>query len=157
MRSKILIHRVRVVIIVKVVPAEKHLPDWPAVHENQCREFAGRIRGLEKLSVNLSTVGGFESHLLGKDKVRGWKVARQSLGRQRFHVRSIGRGRERQKRIARGRVKKGNLTAAVKQRRIHFDALAVGDLLGRAPADAHTPQVPAIYVVLVRRENDERL
>ena len=53
-------------------------------------------------------------------------------------------------------MKESNLSAVIEQRRIHFDAVAFGDLLRRATTDVDAPQMTPIDIVLVGREDDER-
>src|SRR6266487_3060544 len=81
---KILIHRVRVVVVIKVMPAEQHLPHRPAMHKNQRRQFTRSIRRLEQLPMNLSAVSGFEDHLLGHNSPAEGKSFDKACGARGF-------------------------------------------------------------------------
>ena len=67
--GEILIHRVRVVVVIKILPAEQHLPHRPTMHENERGHLARRSCGLEQLSMNFSSISRFEDNLLWDDEV----------------------------------------------------------------------------------------
>ena len=64
---EILIHSVGVVVILHVMPSEQHLPDWPAVRENQRRSALSLVFRRKKLAVNFEAILAFEHHLLWCD------------------------------------------------------------------------------------------
>ena len=105
--------------------------------------------------MNFQAIGSLKNHLFGNYQFRRRKIARQSLRRQRFHVRAVRGSDEGHERIAGGRMQKRNLTIPVDDYRVHFDALAGSYLLGRAAGYVDLPEMAAIDVVLIRSDDRE--
>src|ERR1700730_12805657 len=105
--------------------------------------------------MNLEPIRRLENYLLRRDQLRRRKVARQSLRRQCLHVCPIQGSSERQERLLGCRVKECDPSAVVVQNRIHFNALACGDLLRSAAIRIYSPQMTSIDIVLVSRKYQE--
>ena len=64
MARQILIHRVRVVVVVHVVEAKKHLAYRATMHENQRWAGTALALGHKELPVDFEAVIALENHLL---------------------------------------------------------------------------------------------
>src|SRR4029077_1683757 len=90
---EILIERVRVRVIVRVVPTEQHLPRWSAMDVDD-----GGLAGpptpcarFEQLPMNRQPIGGAENDLPWSDEARG-EVTRNVIGADRTTRAARGRG-----------------------------------------------------------------
>src|ERR1041384_3985496 len=106
--------------------------------------------------MNFCSICSFENHLLRSDELRRRKVARQSLGRKRLHVRAVDVRGVRHERIARSGMKEGDAATVVEQHRIHLDAFTRRDLSWSATIYADPPEMTTIDVALVSGKYDER-
>ena len=52
-------------------------------------------------------------------------------------------------------MKESDLPSVIEDNRIHFDAFTARDLLRRSTGDIYAPKMATIYIVLVRRKDDE--
>src|ERR1051326_2464781 len=78
--GEILIHRVRIRVVIHVVPAEQHLPGGTAVHEDDGGLLRRTTRALEQLTVDHRSVSGAEDDHLWCHELLGWEVRRDVIG-----------------------------------------------------------------------------
>src|SRR5579864_5139751 len=131
--GEILVHGIGIRVVIHVVPAEQHLPDRPAMHEDQRWFLVARlgVGWKKKLSMNFQAVLSAKSDLLRRDKLVRWKIPGPGFGRDGTRL-SIGRDTSEKgatrMRSVRAEIYEGQ--AVLEQHRAPLDALAFGTLRG---------------------------
>ena len=145
-RRQILVHGIAVGVIVHIVPAQHHLPRWPAMHEDD-GGLRPRAAGIEQLAVNGEAVGGIEAHRLGDDKRSTGEIGRQSAAVQFASALAVGADKSDAVRGPGIRIDEGGV-AVVSQNRLGFDACAGGECDRRASIHRHAKQMAAAVIIL---------
>ena len=149
---EILIERVGVRVIVRVVPAEQHLPRWPTVDVDDGRlSRVPTARCFEQLPVDGQTVSRAKHDLFRRDQ-RSRKVGRNVIGADGTD--RGARGAERQRRGQRGplrrRADKDERRAVASNCRRPLEAAAGRHDLRRRTINRHANHVAPIDVERVR-------
>src|SRR5215212_9616942 len=81
---QVLVQCVCVCVVVRVVPAEKHLSGWSTVNINDRGLLRGAAVRFKQLPMNLNSIGRFVDYLLWRHQLRRWKTTSNAIFRERY-------------------------------------------------------------------------